>query len=255
MYYVNRGPYSSLLRVMMSKSLVFAFFFLTSLGLVSAFKNVFDSWVQQQQQQQHEQQPQHDRSGHAYSDGASCSQYLCPGTLHCVALPKDCPCPNAEDIKCLIFDTVGGSRDATVVCTRGQNGCSEVENLLRRGVKSKKGWMFWTLILSVFFFFAGPLSLFFWNFHQFCPDFGLSLLLGAFSSRRIFKSPCLHELCYFPKDMKPCESATVSWLWISFLASSSHKVDSNFTALLCITVLWVPPSRRVFRPVTFISSM
>jgi hypothetical protein len=67
-----------------------------------------------------------------------CSQYLCPATLDCVPRPRDCPCPNVEDIKCLILDTATGTDDATVVCTRGQNGCVEVENLLKKRVRSKK---------------------------------------------------------------------------------------------------------------------
>ena len=67
-----------------------------------------------------------------------CSQYLCPATLDCVQLPRDCPCPYVEDIKCLILDTVAGTEEATVVCTRGQNGCVEVENLLKKRVESKK---------------------------------------------------------------------------------------------------------------------
>ncbi|KAF8812283.1 long chronological lifespan protein 2 [Phlegmacium glaucopus] len=109
-----------------------AFFFLASLQLISAQFNIFESMFGQQQQQH----PQH--SGHAYSDGVSCSQYLCPATSDCVARPKDCPCSNVEDIKCLIPDTLAGTEDATVVCTRGQNGCAEVERLMRRGVKPKK---------------------------------------------------------------------------------------------------------------------
>ena len=70
-----------------------------------------------------------------------CSQYLCPATLDCVPRPRDCPCPSVEDIKCLILDTVAGTEDATVVCTRGQNGCVEVENLSRKRVQSKKKWL------------------------------------------------------------------------------------------------------------------
>ena len=79
-----------------------------------------------------------------------CSQYLCPATLDCVPRPRDCPCPNVEDIKCLILDTAAGTGDATVVCTRGQNGCVEVENLLKKRVQSKKKW------LRILTFFVSP---------------------------------------------------------------------------------------------------
>lgn len=68
----------------------------------------------------------------------SCSSYLCPETLDCVARPIDCPCPSPEDIKCLIPDTEGDVDDATVVCTRGQKDCIEVEMLMRKGGDSTK---------------------------------------------------------------------------------------------------------------------
>jgi hypothetical protein len=68
----------------------------------------------------------------------SCPQYLCPATLDCVERPVDCPCPNVEDLKCLIPDMVNDIEDATVVCVRGQNDCGEVERLMYKGVASKK---------------------------------------------------------------------------------------------------------------------
>ena len=143
----------------MSKSLVFALLFLASPQLIVAQFNMFGSMFGQQQQQQ-QQQPQH-KFGQAYADSGvsiipnspctselelelfcrhlvSCSQYLCPGTLDCVGRAKDCPCPNVEDIKCVIPVMMVGTEDATVVCTRGQNGCAEVERFMRKGVKSKK---------------------------------------------------------------------------------------------------------------------
>jgi hypothetical protein len=120
------------------------------------FENMFG-------QQQHHHQQQQQRSGAsqwaAYSDSGryffhfmqqwlhklahvslavSCSQYLCPETLDCVKSPVDCPCPNPEDIKCTIPDMEGGVEDATVVCTRGQNECVEVERLVKKGVKTRK---------------------------------------------------------------------------------------------------------------------
>ena len=57
-----------------------------------------------------------------------CSQYLCPDTLVCVSNPADCPCPDAEDVKCLIPDG-RGKQQATVVCTRGAIDCKQVERL------------------------------------------------------------------------------------------------------------------------------
>src|ERR1700733_11860907 len=53
----------------------------------------------------------------------SCSQYLCPTTLDCVSRPMDCPCPDVQDIKCLVPD--GDGDEAAVFCVRGQNACSE----------------------------------------------------------------------------------------------------------------------------------
>jgi len=72
-------------------------------------------------------------SGHpgqwaAQSDAVPCSDYLCPETLTCVPNPSQCPCPDAQDIKCLISDTEDDD-SATVVCVRGGNDCSEVERL------------------------------------------------------------------------------------------------------------------------------
>ncbi|KAJ7904748.1 hypothetical protein B0H14DRAFT_2664216, partial [Mycena olivaceomarginata] len=60
----------------------------------------------------------------------SCSQYLCPATLDCVGSPIDCPCPDAEDIKCVIPDAE--EKEGTVVCVRGTDECQAVERLTRR---------------------------------------------------------------------------------------------------------------------------
>ncbi|OBZ76234.1 Long chronological lifespan protein 2 [Grifola frondosa] len=40
----------------------------------------------------------------AQSEAISCSHYLCPDTLVCVSEPSHCPCPDVQDIKCLIPD-------------------------------------------------------------------------------------------------------------------------------------------------------
>ncbi|KAH8094816.1 hypothetical protein BXZ70DRAFT_337884 [Cristinia sonorae] len=57
-----------------------------------------------------------------------CSEYLCPKTLTCVSNPAQCPCPDAQDIKCIIPDLA--DKDAgTVVCVRGGSDCSVVERL------------------------------------------------------------------------------------------------------------------------------
>ncbi|KAF9821486.1 hypothetical protein IEO21_00732 [Rhodonia placenta] len=67
----------------------------------------------------------------AHADSVSCSQYLCPDTLVCVSNPSDCPCPDVQDVKCLIPDSddKGG---ATVVCARGTLDCATVEQLSRK---------------------------------------------------------------------------------------------------------------------------
>ncbi|KIO30185.1 hypothetical protein M407DRAFT_20652 [Tulasnella calospora MUT 4182] len=61
---------------------------------------------------------------------APCSSYLCPVTLDCVKRPSECPCPNAEDIKCLIPDSESRG-DGTVVCVRGDKGCKSVERKMK----------------------------------------------------------------------------------------------------------------------------
>ncbi|KDR83915.1 hypothetical protein GALMADRAFT_50829, partial [Galerina marginata CBS 339.88] len=104
--------------------------FLAGLQFVSAQFNFFENMWGHQQQHQQQQQRSGASQWAAYSD-MSCSEYLCPETLDCVARPVDCPCPNAEDVKCIIQDMEGGVEDATVVCTRGPNDCGEVERLMR----------------------------------------------------------------------------------------------------------------------------
>ncbi|XP_006460366.1 hypothetical protein AGABI2DRAFT_67235 [Agaricus bisporus var. bisporus H97] len=89
---------------------------------------------QQQQQQQHHHQQQRTGASQfsAYADSVACAHYLCPRTLDCVELPSNCPCPNVEDIKCLIPDMDGDVDDATVVCVRGNQECKEVERLMKK---------------------------------------------------------------------------------------------------------------------------
>lgn len=57
-----------------------------------------------------------------------CSSYLCPDTLVCVAQPSDCPCPDVQDVKCLIPDAQDHGA-STVVCVRGQDECAQVQRL------------------------------------------------------------------------------------------------------------------------------
>ncbi|KAI6130349.1 hypothetical protein EDD16DRAFT_1541765, partial [Pisolithus croceorrhizus] len=61
---------------------------------------------------------QHQYNVHA--DSISCSTYLCPDSLVCVAQPSECPCPYPED---------DGGASGTVTCVRGTEGCSAVERL------------------------------------------------------------------------------------------------------------------------------
>ncbi|KAJ7721176.1 hypothetical protein DFH07DRAFT_858054 [Mycena maculata] len=103
------------------------FFFL--LQLVAAQFQFFDGMFGQQRQQQ---QQHHSGASQwaAHLESVSCSQYLCPATLDCVGGPVDCPCPDAEDIKCTIPDA-DESGAATVVCVRGNDECRTVERLAR----------------------------------------------------------------------------------------------------------------------------
>ncbi|KZT72562.1 hypothetical protein DAEQUDRAFT_590795 [Daedalea quercina L-15889] len=64
----------------------------------------------------------------AHADGVPCSHYLCPNTLVCVSNPAECPCPDPEDVKCLLPDGKG-KQGAAVVCTRGAIDCKHVERL------------------------------------------------------------------------------------------------------------------------------
>ncbi|TRM68136.1 hypothetical protein BD626DRAFT_480882 [Schizophyllum amplum] len=98
--------------------------------MVSAQFGFFEQMFGGQQQQQ-QQQHSHASQWAAYQESVPCSKYLCPGTLECVARPTDCPCPDVQDIKCLIPDKADG---ATMVCVRGEEGCAGVEKLARAKV-------------------------------------------------------------------------------------------------------------------------
>jgi hypothetical protein len=60
-----------------------------------------------------------------------CSNYLCPDTLVCVQGPSECPCPNVEDVRCVVPD-VQDKGAGTVVCVRGTEECKEVEKLAKK---------------------------------------------------------------------------------------------------------------------------
>ncbi|KAJ6490366.1 hypothetical protein C8R47DRAFT_1045948 [Mycena vitilis] len=105
--------------------------FLFFLQLVSAQFQFFDGMFGHQQQQQQQQHHSGASQWAAHLESVSCSQYLCPATLDCVGSPVDCPCPDAEDIKCTIPDS-DDTHGATIVCVRGENECKQVEELARR---------------------------------------------------------------------------------------------------------------------------
>jgi len=91
------------------------------------FEQMFGGGGQQQQQQQRGSGTDHWRN---QADAISCSSYLCPNTLVCVANPTECPCPHVEDIKCLVPDAVEKGA-ATVVCVRGES-CGDVARLISK---------------------------------------------------------------------------------------------------------------------------
>jgi len=104
------------------------------LPFTAAQFNIFDQFFGGQQRQQHQQQ-QHSGQGQqslwqAQAEAVPCAAYLCPETLVCVASPAECPCPNVQDVKCLLSDAQTGQH--TVVCARGPDGCKTVERLGRQ---------------------------------------------------------------------------------------------------------------------------
>ncbi|KIM91147.1 hypothetical protein PILCRDRAFT_811645 [Piloderma croceum F 1598] len=91
--------------------------------------NFFDMFGHQQQQ--HQQQSSGGSQWASHADSVSCSQYLCPDTHMCVDRVAACPCPNEQDVKCIVPDALDDD-GATVVCVRGANECAEVNRLMRR---------------------------------------------------------------------------------------------------------------------------
>jgi hypothetical protein len=67
--------------------------------------------------------------------GCACNSSLLgiplPRNLVCVHKPVDCPCPNGQDIKCVVPDTqdVGSG---TRLCVRGGTDCAQVEKLVKK---------------------------------------------------------------------------------------------------------------------------
>ncbi|KAI0660834.1 hypothetical protein C8Q70DRAFT_972772 [Cubamyces menziesii] len=102
--------------------------FLLHCSFVYAQFGFFEQMFGGHQQQQQQQRPAAGGMGQwqAHSDAVPCSSYLCPDTLVCVAQPSDCPCPNVEDVKCLIPDAQDKGA-STVVCVRGQDECGDVK--------------------------------------------------------------------------------------------------------------------------------
>ncbi|KAI0298934.1 hypothetical protein BC826DRAFT_906804 [Russula brevipes] len=99
-------------------------------SLASAQFQFFDGMFGHPQQQQ-QQQPSGGQQWVMHADSIPCSQYLCQETLVCVAKPVDCPCPNVQDIKCVVPDAqdVGSG---TRVCIRGATNCAQVEKLVKK---------------------------------------------------------------------------------------------------------------------------
>ncbi|KAE8234729.1 hypothetical protein CF326_g218 [Tilletia indica] len=75
-------------------------------------------------------------------EAATCTQYLCPRTLSCVASPKECPCPFPQQIACPYPDlevsedgdhsSSGTAKTAVggTICVTGTE-CGQVQRLLR----------------------------------------------------------------------------------------------------------------------------
>jgi hypothetical protein len=70
-------------------------------------------------------------SPYIYSIIVSCSEYLCQDTLVCVTKPIDCPCPNVEDIKCVVPDAQDAG-SGTRLCIRGGTDCTQLEKLVKK---------------------------------------------------------------------------------------------------------------------------
>ncbi|KAJ7284038.1 hypothetical protein C8J57DRAFT_1054853 [Mycena rebaudengoi] len=106
-------------------------------ALALIFMGLWTSCYAQFQFFQQQQQPPPPSAAQwaAHLESVSCSQYLCPATLDCVDSPIRCPCPHAEDVKCIIPDA--DEAEGTVVCVRGQSECEQVERLTRSSGRKK----------------------------------------------------------------------------------------------------------------------
>ncbi|KAH9983051.1 hypothetical protein BJV74DRAFT_852256 [Russula compacta] len=80
---------------------------------------------------QQQQKPSGDQHWATHADSLSCSEYLCPDTLVCVTKPVDCPCPNVEDVKCVVPDAQDAG-SGTRLCIRGDTNCAQIEKLVKK---------------------------------------------------------------------------------------------------------------------------
>ncbi|KAI0246549.1 hypothetical protein BJV78DRAFT_1134966 [Lactifluus subvellereus] len=110
-------------------TLAFALFTLTN----AQFQFFNEMFGQPQQQQQHRQQSGGQQWA-MHAESLSCSEYLCPDTLVCVTKPVDCPCPNVQDIKCVVPDAQEAG-SGTRICVRGGTDCVQVEKLAKKFAK------------------------------------------------------------------------------------------------------------------------
>ncbi|KAI0267894.1 hypothetical protein BGY98DRAFT_938478 [Russula aff. rugulosa BPL654] len=97
-------------------------------ALTTAQFQFFNGMFGQPQQQQ---QPSGQQQWAMHADSLSCSEYLCQDTLVCVSKPIDCPCPNVQDIKCVVPDAQDGS-SGTRLCIRGGTDCAQIEKLAKK---------------------------------------------------------------------------------------------------------------------------
>ncbi|KAH6915049.1 long chronological lifespan protein 2 [Coprinopsis sp. MPI-PUGE-AT-0042] len=119
---------------MYRSSVLLVVFTLFGLG-AAQFQQFFGDFFGQQQQHHQQQQQRSGASQYAaFTENVGCSQYLCPATLDCVAHPAHCPCPDVQDVKCLIPDADGEEGEGTVVCVRGGTDCSQVERLMKKSI-------------------------------------------------------------------------------------------------------------------------
>jgi hypothetical protein len=75
--------------------------------------------------------PSTDHTSAFYLILVSCLEYLCQDTLVCVAKPIDCPCPNVQDIKCVVPDEQDAG-SGTRFCIHGGTDCLQLEKLVEK---------------------------------------------------------------------------------------------------------------------------